>query len=251
MIWKALYELRGKHVDELNISVSLKLLCFTAKAIVECWKLHMISAGHVVPWSEPINRDGDRDESDRSDDNINNDSNIVPTSDGHASSQDEGSGSSAGGNGNGAPASIGDVDRTSNGQPAKGETEVSYSNYQPSFDSFPSESSSAAVDDEESHEDENRPHDLASRQPWSVDIWRTEVLGIANDNDAPLRDDEYFLVYGSDGPPSSYQEEAAAALPMGDYGHWEPDFMKRMDETRIRELALRLGYVDDDDAEMN
>lgn len=251
MIWKALYELRDKHVDELNISGSLKSLCFKAKSIVECWKLQMISAGHVVPWSEPINRDGDGDESDRSGDNSDNDSNIAPTSDGRASSQDQRSDSSVDGNSNAAPASKGAFNRSSHEQPAEGETEVSYSNYQPSLDySFSNSSSTPALDDEQSQEDDGRPHDLASYQPWSVDAWRSKGLHVVGDDDTQVHDDEHSLVYDSDAP-SIYLEEKAAALPVGEYGHWEPDFMKRMDERRIRQLALRLGYVDDDDAEMN
>lgn len=250
MMWKAYFELRAKNIDEVITTDSLRYLCRRALAIVDCWKIRMTSAGHVVPSSKPIDKGGDRDDDHSSD----NGSSVAPTSDGRASSRDERSASNGDDNSNSAPAPTRAGGRSSHSQPAEGETEiseVSYSNYQPSLDYFPSYGSSTpALDDEESQEDDSRLRDLASYQPWSVDVWRSKDLHVADDDDAPMHDDELSLVYGSD-EPSICLEEQTATLPVGDYGHWEPDFMKRMDETRLRELALRLGYVDDNDVDMD
>lgn len=250
MIWKAFFELRAKNINEVISSVTLRYLCARALAIAQCWTVRMTSAGHVVPLSEPIGKDGDRDDDDGDGHNSDNDSDVAPTSGGRASSHDERSASNGDDNSNGARTPSRAGGRSSQSQPAEGESEVSYSNYQPSLDYFPSYSSSTpALDDEESQEDGNRPRDLASYQPWSVNVWRSKGLHVADDDNAPMHDEELSLVHGSD-EPSIYPEEQTATLPVGDYGHWEPDFMKRMDETRLRELALRLGYVDDNDVDM-
>lgn len=251
MMWKADFELRDKNVRQVITIDSLRSLCRRALGIVDHWKMLMTSAGHVVPSSEPINKGGDRDDGDRDDHSSDIDGSVAPTSEGRASSRDERSASNGDDDSNSAHAPTRAGGRSSHSQPAEGQTEVSYSDYQPSLDYFPSYSSSTpALDDEESQEDDSRLRDLASYQPWSVDVWRSKGLPVANDDDAPMHNEELSLVYGSDEPAIHLQEQTAT-LPVGDYGHWEPDFMKRMDETRLRELALRLGYVDDNDVDMD
>lgn len=122
-------------------------------------------------------------------------------------------------------------------------SEVSYTNNRRSlrFSSSGSPSTEAefvSEDDqseEDSEDEDNRPAALAPYEPQDIDKWAVDSRSV----DVVGLDHPFFTdLPGEPTSPSADREEEPAHVPRGDWVEWQPDFVKRLGEGRLRALGI-------------
>lgn len=227
MIWKAIYEIGDTALPRVATS-NHRRLYIAAVSIVEEWKSCMsqeavgtLTSRKPHPPSDSGDAHDDRPSS-------------TPSSN---SSESDGDDSS-----DGAGPHVNDTNNLGQQHQAHPSSAISYSDYQPSltFSSSPLQSvpSEKSTEFTESDVVEDRPDNLAPYAPWNVDDWQSKD-GHAFDD---LHQDNRSSTVGVDALSPNHLEKPAQ-LPCGPWEFWEPDFMKLLDEARLRELAERFGMI--------